>query len=59
MNTGGVGIRLKKFYADFALVHSTGMNYYQPYSFFDGVNNPVVDIDTKTITGMLTFGFSF
>ncbi len=57
--TGGVGMRLKKFYADFALVHSSGSNLYQPYSFYDGNDNPLVDLDEQTITGMLTFGFSF
>jgi hypothetical protein len=57
--SGGVGIRLKKFYSDFALISSTGMNFYQPYTFFDGNGNPQVDLDTKTVTGMLTFGFSF
>ncbi|MEO8473316.1 MAG: hypothetical protein ABI477_14040 [Chryseolinea sp.] len=57
--SGGVGIRLKKFYSDFALISSTGNNFYQPYSFFDGKGNPQVDLNNKTVTGMLTFGFNF
>ncbi|MEJ7647241.1 MAG: long-chain fatty acid transporter [Chryseolinea sp.] len=57
--TGGVGVRFQKFYADFALVHSSGKNSYNPYSFFDGINDPVVDLKTKILTGMLTFGFAF
>ncbi len=56
--SGGLGVKLQKFYADFALVQSSGMNFYQPYSFFDGPG-PIADLDTKTMTGMITFGFTF
>ena len=56
--TGGFGVRLKKFFADFALVHSNATDYYQPYFFFDGPG-PIVTIDSKTTTGMLTFGVTF
>ena len=56
--TGGIGVRLKKFYADFALVFSNGTDYYQPYYFSDGPG-PIVTIDNKTTTGMLTFGLTF
>ena len=56
--SGGVGIRIQKFYCDFAYVHSSGTGYYQPYSFFDGPG-PIADLDRSTNTGMITFGFSF
>lgn len=56
--SGGVGVRIQKFYADFALVHSNGTGYYQPYSFFDGPG-PMADLDRTTTTGMITFGFTF
>ena len=56
--TGGVGIRIEKFYADFAFIQSSGTAYYQPYSFFDGPG-PIADLDRKTTTGMITFGFTF
>ncbi len=56
--SGGIGVRLKKFYADFALVNSNAKDYYQPYYFSDGPG-PIVTLDNKTTTGMLTFGFTF
>jgi hypothetical protein len=56
--SGGIGVRLKKFFADFALVHSSGDGYYQPYFFSDGPG-PLVTLDNKTTTGMLTFGITF
>jgi hypothetical protein len=56
--SGGIGVRLKKFYADFALVSSNAKDYYQPYYFSDGPG-PIVTLDNKTTTGMLTFGFTF
>lgn len=56
--SGGVGLRFEKFYTDFALIHSSGKGYYSPYSFYDG-SGPTVDLDNKTITGMVTFGFMF
>lgn len=56
--SGGLGIRIQKFYTDFALVHSSGTVFYQPYGFFDGPG-PVAELDQKTTTGMITFGFNF
>lgn len=56
--SGGIGVRFKKFYADFALVNSNAKDYYQPYYFSDGPG-PLVTLDSKTTTGMLTFGFTF
>jgi hypothetical protein len=56
--SGGVGIRLQKFYVDFAYINSTGTSYYQPYSFFDGPG-PIADLKRTTNTGMITFGFTF
>lgn len=55
--SGGVGIRLKHFFADVAVIQSSGKNYYQPYTYADG--NPVVSLKDKTTTGMLTLGFTF
>lgn len=56
--SGGLGVKLQKFYADFALIQSKGKSQYYPYTFFDGTG-PTVDLDNKTMTGMLTFGFTF
>ena len=56
--SGGLGIRLKKFYTDFALIHSSGTQFYQPYGFFDGPG-PIADLERTTTTGMITFGFNF
>jgi hypothetical protein len=56
--SGGVGIRLEHFYADFAFIQYSGNTSYQPYTFFNG-SGPVVDLDNKTTTGLLTLGFTF
>lgn len=57
--SGGAGIRTKSFYVDLALVHSAGKDYqYQPYTFSDG-SGPVVDLKNKTLTGVITVGFTF
>lgn len=58
--SGGVGVRLQKFFADFALIQSKGNNLYSPYSFYVyDLPNPVVDIEEKTLSGILTLGFTF
>lgn len=57
--SGGVGIRTKVFYIDFALVHSRSNWYpYQPYTFFDG-SGPVANLKDHATTGMITVGFPF
>lgn len=56
--SGGIGVRLKKFFADFALVYSEGKGFYQPYFFSDGPG-PLVTLNNKTTTGLLTFGITF
>lgn len=56
--SGGIGARWQKFYIDFAYINSSGINYYQPYSFFDGPG-PIADLKRTTNTGMITFGFTF
>jgi hypothetical protein len=56
--SGGIGVRLQKFYADFALVHNNAKDYYQPYYLASGPI-PIVSMENKTTTGMVTFGFTF
>ena len=56
--TGGFGIRLKRFFVDFAMVFSNGTTFYQPYVVSDGPS-PIVDLDNKTTSGLLTAGFTF
>jgi hypothetical protein len=56
--SGGVGIRIKKFYADFAYVNTSGKSNYQPYSFFNEPG-PIADLKRTVSTGMITFGFTF
>lgn len=57
--SGGAGIRTKRFYVDLAAVHSAGKDYqYQPYTFSDG-SGPVVDLREKTLSGIITVGFTF
>jgi hypothetical protein len=56
--SGGVGVRLERFFADFALIQYSGSMYYQPYRLFDG-SGSIATLDNKTITGLLTLGFTF
>jgi len=56
--SGGVGVRLKKFFADFALIQRKASNYYSPYTLSDA-SEPVVSIKNKITTSMITFGFTF
>lgn len=56
--SGGLGVRLKRFFTDFALVQSKSDNLYSPYNFFDS-SGPIVDIEEKTLSGILTLGFTF
>ena len=57
--SGGLGVRLKTFYIDLALVHSATKDYkYQPYTFSDG-SGPVADLKDKTLNGIISVGFTF
>lgn len=57
--SGGIGFRLRTFYVDLAVVHSSRKPYqYQPYVFSDG-SGPVVDIRDKSLNGLITVGFTF
>jgi hypothetical protein len=51
-------VRLERFFADFALIQYSGSMYYQPYRLFDG-RGSIATLDNKTITGLLTLGFTF
>ncbi|MDH4092286.1 MAG: hypothetical protein OEV24_17640 [Cyclobacteriaceae bacterium] len=58
--SGGLGVRLKRFFVDFALVQRSGKNLYQPYAFYNyDLPNPTVSLKNKTTSGMLTLGFTF
>ena len=54
--SGGVGVRLDKFYIDFALVRRINEGKYSPYG---GDLRPVIDLDGKMTTGMITVGFTY
>ncbi len=57
--SGGVGVRLKTFYVDLAIIHKAGKTYpYRPYTFFDG-SGPVANLRDKTLNGLITVGFTF
>lgn len=57
--SGGVGMRLRTFYVDLAIVHSSRKQYqYQPYVFSDG-SGPVVDLRDRSLNGLITLGFTF
>ncbi len=55
--SGGLGVRFEKFYIDFALIHRTNSFNYSPYAISDSA--PIVDVDRKETTGLVTFGFAF
>lgn len=56
--SGGLGVRMKKFYVDVALVHAAGKTFeYQPYTFSDG-SGPVADLKNSSTRGVITVGFS-
>jgi hypothetical protein len=55
--TGGVGVRMSKFYIDLAIVRSTHNSFYNPY--YSSVETPVVDLKNKVTNGVITAGFIF
>jgi long-subunit fatty acid transport protein len=59
--TGGLGMRLDKFYVDFAFIHSSFDQLYSSYTYIENGANigPVISIKNRINTGMLTFGFNF
>jgi hypothetical protein len=56
--SGGAGVKLNKFYIDFALISRKADNFYSPYTLSDG-SEPIVGIKNKSTLGMITFGFTF
>lgn len=56
--SGGVGVKLKKFSADLALISSKGDRERIPYSVSD-LPTPVAAQTWKATNAMLTFGFTF
>ncbi|TFV92382.1 long-chain fatty acid transporter [Algoriphagus kandeliae] len=60
--SGGVGVRVKNFNIDFALVNQKFNSVYQSYQYLDSQNNnigPVTDIKNNIFNGVLTLGLSF
>jgi hypothetical protein len=56
--SAGVGIKLDKFHVDFAWVQSKGNSLYAPYFISDG-SGPIVELQTKIVTGLVTLGVNF
>jgi hypothetical protein len=56
--SGGLGLRLTKFFIDFALMRSAGTSEYSPYVFQNNTG-PRVDLNNALTTGMVTVGFTF
>ncbi|WP_018476507.1 OmpP1/FadL family transporter [Pontibacter roseus] len=58
--TLGTGLRLNKYYADIAFASSTANSLYAPYTFSDpAAVVPLVDVEDKQNTVMLTVGYNF
>ncbi len=56
--SGGVGVLLDQFYADFALVLQDRASQYSPYLLSD-YSEPIIDINSNTIRGIFTLGYKF
>ncbi len=59
--SGGVGVRLRKFYVDFALINRQYDDLYRSYTFMEGGvdRSPTAAIRNNLTSGMLTVGFTF
>lgn len=59
--TGGLGIKTKNFYTDFALSYSFSNALYNSYPFIENGFNigPFTEIRNQITTGILTIGFNF
>jgi len=58
--SGGLGVKLKTFYIDFALVRSSGDDVdYLPYTFPSDGTGPVVRVKNVAYNGLLTVGFTW
>lgn len=55
--SGGAGLRLQSYYIDLAVAHEIGENYYSPYTF--GSMSPLVSMETRRTTGIVTLGLNF
>jgi hypothetical protein len=55
--SGGLGVRMDRFYIDFALVHRRVEQQYAPYTIGDYA--PVVDLKRNTTSGMITIGLTY
>jgi hypothetical protein len=56
--SAGVGFRMQKFFADLAWLNTMADTSYSPYVFQDGYG-PIVDLNNKINTFILTFGLNF
>jgi hypothetical protein len=56
--SAGIGMRLTKFFIDFALLHSMAESEYSPYVFQNNTG-PRVGLNNALTTGMVTVGFTF
>jgi long-subunit fatty acid transport protein len=57
--TLGAGVRLRNYYVDLAYVNSRMESPYSPYVFSSGGGEPIIDIENKMNTVMLTLGYNF
>ena len=55
--SAGAGVRLDRYFIDFALSQRRGTNYYSPYSVEDDA--PLATMDNKATTALLTLGITF
>ncbi|AFL82827.1 long-chain fatty acid transport protein [Belliella baltica DSM 15883] len=60
--SGGIGVKLRNIYVDFALINSISDRLYNSYSIFNSANQnigPFTEVRNTMTQGMLTVGFNF
>lgn len=57
--TAGAGVRLLNYYADIAFVSSKSDTRYSPYTFMSDGGEPVLDINNRQNSVLLTVGYNF
>ncbi len=56
--SGGLGVRMQRYFFDLAVVHNFTNNSYSPYTLFNGTQ-PNVKIQDRNTRAFLTFGLNF
>lgn len=58
MISGGVGVRMNKYFFDLSVVNTTSDSSYSPYVFSDG-SGPIAEVSKSATQGVISFGVNF